>query len=520
MTRMLSLILALALLITLGACGGGGGGNGATSGSGLSPLDFDVTTDPTSTVGADDVIGYAVNLTNPMYAEIEAAVPAGYKLAAVLQFGPDTPQGAGFSGDFTVRTTNRAASTLNYTKVIIKYETKKDRDGRLILVRDGVGAGTEGSSASFRFRLDYLGVVVLLEPTGSQFEAAAFADLSTTTYDVPINFWAISRGGDAPLTYSWTFGDGSTALGAEVTHTYPTVGVYNVTVVATDSAGNETPVASTPITILGNPVPLSAVTVVVTPIDGETFEYSATLNGGTPPFEYEWDFDSNGTVDSTEGPHTINVVPAAGVYIFELHCTDQLGSTASTTGVVDARKLILSGGTLTGYAPHTTNFAVTTEGTSPLDAVTIDFGDGSTGDPGTHTFDNPSVYVVLATVTRIVNGIELKKDSNELIVTVDPRPDPRIDSVVPARARVGEDVTLFGEFFFTQEQDNVVLMETMEMVVKSWTPTEIVVTIPAGAKDWMPVVIDKPFPQPERESGPVFIDIAPSTPDQPDLGQL
>ena len=41
------------------------------------------------------------------------------------------------------------------------------------------------------------------------------------------------------LTYSWDFGDGSTAFGMNVTHTFEKKGVYNVTLVVIDDAGSQ-----------------------------------------------------------------------------------------------------------------------------------------------------------------------------------------------------------------------------------------------------------------------------------------
>ncbi len=49
------------------------------------------------------------------------------------------------------------------------------------------------------------------------------------------------------VTYTWSLGDGTTAQGALVTHTYPTAGLFTATVTATNRLGSLT--ATTPITI-------------------------------------------------------------------------------------------------------------------------------------------------------------------------------------------------------------------------------------------------------------------------------
>ncbi|MEV8376233.1 ThuA domain-containing protein [Kribbella sp. NPDC056861] len=43
--------------------------------------------------------------------------------------------------------------------------------------------------------------------------------------------------GDLPLSYVWSFGDGATATGATVSHTYTTAGTHDATVTVTDSRG-------------------------------------------------------------------------------------------------------------------------------------------------------------------------------------------------------------------------------------------------------------------------------------------
>jgi PKD repeat protein len=51
------------------------------------------------------------------------------------------------------------------------------------------------------------------------------------------NFTGVAYNGTGPYTYSWDFGDGGTATGASVSHTFATPGYYTVTLTTSDAAG-------------------------------------------------------------------------------------------------------------------------------------------------------------------------------------------------------------------------------------------------------------------------------------------
>jgi len=50
-----------------------------------------------------------------------------------------------------------------------------------------------------------------------------------------VTFTATASGGTSPYTFSWNFGDSSTATGASVTHTYSSAGTFPVTLTVRDS---------------------------------------------------------------------------------------------------------------------------------------------------------------------------------------------------------------------------------------------------------------------------------------------
>src|SRR5207253_1230243 len=62
------------------------------------------------------------------------------------------------------------------------------------------------------------------------------ASPSTTLVNVPVTFTATTIGGTLPYTISWTFGDGSSATGAVVSHTFNSAQSFTVTETAKDSS--------------------------------------------------------------------------------------------------------------------------------------------------------------------------------------------------------------------------------------------------------------------------------------------
>ena len=66
---------------------------------------------------------------------------------------------------------------------------------------------------------------------------ANFTIAPSLSNGLSISFAPIVCGGISPLTYHWSFGDGASASGALVSHTYASSGTYPVTLTVTDSSG-------------------------------------------------------------------------------------------------------------------------------------------------------------------------------------------------------------------------------------------------------------------------------------------
>jgi parallel beta-helix repeat protein len=95
-------------------------------------------------------------------------------------------------------------------------------------------------------------LTVILQPVGTSNAAptaeAGPDDTALVGETVPFDGTNSSDPDGDPLTYSWNFGDGTTATGAMVNHTYSASGTYIVTLTVSDGALNDTDTASVLVT--------------------------------------------------------------------------------------------------------------------------------------------------------------------------------------------------------------------------------------------------------------------------------
>jgi serine protease len=142
-----------------------------------------------------------------------------------------------------------------------------------------------------------------------------------------------SRSGDPDGTierYEWDLGDGTTATGETVTHTWTARGEYEVTLTVTDDEG-ATDEGTRSLEVLASERPTSSMWASATPVEvGETVafdgRYSSDPDGSIA--SYDWDFDDGTTATGETATHTYD---APGEYAVELAVTDDSGEPATET---------------------------------------------------------------------------------------------------------------------------------------------------------------------------------------------
>ncbi len=150
----------------------------------------------------------------------------------------------------------------------------------------------------------------------------------------PLNVQFTDTSTNVPTSWTWNFGDGTpTSALKNPSHVYANAGSYTVTLTATNVAGSDIETKTNYITV-SNPLPPVA-NFSGTPRNGTaplTVQFTDTSTNA--PTSWAWDFDNNGTVDSTaKNPGHVYANP--GTYGVKLTVSNSLGSDVETkTGYI------------------------------------------------------------------------------------------------------------------------------------------------------------------------------------------
>jgi PKD repeat protein len=155
-----------------------------------------------------------------------------------------------------------------------------------------------------------------------------------------VNFTAAtSRAGTGRsiASYEWRFGDGATATGINATHAYNVVGVYNVTLTVTDTAGLKHTVTN-PVTVVNgvtasftiSPSPSSTSRQTIYDAEGSQGSNSG-FGTRNPISQYIWNFGETTDIETTSNRLIGYTYSRAGIYTVTLTVVDTANRRATTT---------------------------------------------------------------------------------------------------------------------------------------------------------------------------------------------
>jgi PKD repeat protein len=223
-----------------------------------------------------------------------------------------------------------------------------------------------------------------------------------------VNFSIDVQEGTGDYTYLWDFGDGTSSLEAQPSHTYSEVGSYLVSVQIGDVNDNSLSAsASTSVTVLA---PIDLTDITATPVSGiAPLEVRFDLNpsGGSGNYLYLWDFqDETEDFSQMALQDPVHVFTEAGDYAVSVTVTDATLPEYSVEKEITVQVLppLSIGGLMvtpnTGRAPLAVGFSVNPLGGSGNYTYGWTFGDGGTStlQYPNHTYLASANYPVTVTV--------------------------------------------------------------------------------------------------------------------------
>jgi PKD repeat protein len=200
----------------------------------------------------------------------------------------------------------------------------------------------------------YLESAALSRPANASFTVDAGSSFEANVSESATLTATVQNASAEDVSVAWRFGDGETATGTEVSHSYDEVGTYTVTATATGPNGG---IARDTLTVTATGLPPVA-NVTETQLNESHIQLDAS--GSTDPdgsiAGYAWDTDGDGSVDARG--ETVIVSPGAEVTEVSVVVVDDDGNQASTTVAIDLTKTIIdedfSGGTA-GFTSDTGN---------------------------------------------------------------------------------------------------------------------------------------------------------------------
>jgi len=188
-------------------------------------------------------------------------------------------------------------------------------------------------------KTDYVNII-------TELVAGFSADTTVANVDSAIQFTDATTGGAPDYTYEWDFNNDGTVDSTEASpsHAYTSIGTYTVSLTVTDSqTRTDTETKASYINVAEELVIDFSADVTIANVD-DIIQFTSAAAGGTPDYSYEWDFDNDGTVDSTEA-NPSHTYTSAGTYSVSLTVTDSQARTCieTKTDYINAAEELVAG---------------------------------------------------------------------------------------------------------------------------------------------------------------------------------
>ena len=286
--------------------------------------------------------------------------------------------------------------------------------------------------------------VVNLSKNGGNTPPVAAITAAPTNGSAPleVNFNGSNSTDDSGIaSYSWDFGDGTTATGVNVDKTFIYSGTYNVVLTITaNDGGTDSEVIE--ITSSGAPI----ANIVATPQIGElplnvSFDASGS-SGDNAIVSYDWDYGDGIMGNGITSTHTYTAV---GNFTTVLTITDSAGLTDTENILITVEAPLNSAPTAVANAtPQNgeTPLEVSFDGSGSTDdngifSYSWNFGDGSAIETGaviSHTYTNEGTYDAILTVT----DAEGLSDTETIEIVVSPT---TVTNLAPTAAAIANPMT-------------------------------------------------------------------------------
>lgn len=258
------------------------------------------------------------------------------------------------------------------------------------------------NSTSTLTQTDLIAAVTVLTPDFTVTATSGVAPLTVTFTDTSTQ---------SPTAWAWDFDNDSTvdATTQNPVHTYTTPGTYTVAMTATNEAGSATETKTGFVTVF-TPVVAGFTASTTTGAAPLSVTFTNTSTGAT---SYSWDFETDGTPDSTATNPT-HVFSTGGATTCTLTATGPGGTDTATLVITPASSasftITVSGNAVTSAYESTTITFTSTSGGSP---TTFSWDFDFVANPGvltasgssvSRTFANTTTSTRSFTVRHVVNG--------------------------------------------------------------------------------------------------------------------